>query len=111
MTPDGLLRWDGWILFGLIGQALFAGRFLVQWMASERRGASVVPVSFWYLSLAGGIVLLVYASWYRRDPVFTIGQSAGLVVYARNLMLIRRSRLKVALLPGSAGSDRTLDRS
>ncbi len=79
---------DAWDLFGLIGQALFAGRFLVQWMASERRQSSVV--------------LFLYASWYRRDPVFTIGQSAGLVVYARNLMLIRRSRLKVAPLPGSA---------
>jgi len=93
MTVDGLLAMNGWVLFGLLGQALFAGRFLVQWLASERSGASVVPVSFWYLSLAGGIVLFVYAFWFRRDPVFTIGQSAGLIVYARNLVLIRRTRI------------------
>jgi lipid-A-disaccharide synthase-like uncharacterized protein len=92
MTADGLLQVNAWVLFGLLGQGLFAARFLVQWVASERLGTSVVPVSFWYLSLAGGMVLLIYAAWFRRDPVFTLGQSTGLVVYARNLMLIRKRR-------------------
>ena len=104
MTADGLLQVNAWVLLGLLGQALFAGRFLVQWVASERRRTSVVPVSFWYLSLAGGIALLVYAAWFRRDPVFTIGQSAGLVVYARNLMLIRRTRTVAAPADQGAGA-------
>lgn len=64
----------------------------MQWLASERSGRSLVPVAFWYLSLGGGAVLFVYALWYRHDLVFTLGQGAGLLVYARNLMLIRRPR-------------------
>jgi lipid-A-disaccharide synthase-like uncharacterized protein len=101
---DGLLRFDAWILLGLLGQALFAGRFLVQWLASERRRASVVPVAFWHLSLAGGTLLLLYAAWHRRDPVFSLGQACGLLVYARNLMLIRRSRRGSGpILRGPAG--------
>lgn len=78
-------------LVGLLGQACFFSRFLVQWIASEKNGRSVVPVAFWYLSLAGGLLVLVYAIW-RRDPVFTLGQSVGAFVYIRNLMLIRRKR-------------------
>lgn len=81
-------------LFGFIGQICFFSRFLVQWIASEKSGRSVVPVAFWYLSLIGGFLVFVYAIW-RRDPVFTVGQSVGLFVYTRNLMLIykrRRSR-------------------
>ncbi len=77
-----------WVLFGLFGQLLFTGRFLVQWIASERARRSVVPVAFWYLSIAGGVVLLAYAI-YRADPVFIFGQSLGVVIYARNLWLIR----------------------
>lgn len=77
--------------FGFLGQALFSARFIVQWVVSENRRESVVPVAFWYLSLAGGATLLVYAIL-RHDPVFTLGQAAGLVVYVRNLMLIRRKR-------------------
>jgi lipid-A-disaccharide synthase-like uncharacterized protein len=80
-----------WIGIGLFGQALFTSRFLVQWIASERRGQSVIPLAFWWLSLAGGATLLAYAIW-RGDPVFILGQSMGLVVYGRNLALIRRSR-------------------
>ena len=68
---------------------MFTARFLVQWLASERRGQSVVPVHFWYFSLGGGLVLLAYAV-HRLDPVFIIGQLAGLFVYARNLYFIRR---------------------
>jgi lipid-A-disaccharide synthase-like uncharacterized protein len=78
-----------WLGVGLLGQSLFSARFLVQWIASERRKQSVVPVQFWYFSLLGGVTLLAYAV-YRLDPVFIIGQLAGLFVYARNLYFIRR---------------------
>src|SRR5262245_63965079 len=88
---ERLLTIDGWILFGLAGQACFTSRFLVQWVASERSGRSTVPHAFWWFSLAGGVILLIYALWYRHDLVFTLGQAAGLVVYARNLALIRRA--------------------
>jgi len=84
-----------WIAVGLLGQVLFTSRFLVQWVASERSGRSTVPNVFWWLSLAGGAALLAYAIW-RRDPVFIIGQGAGLVVYVRNLVLIRRVRERLA---------------
>lgn len=76
-------------MVGVVGQCLFFSRFLVQWLASEREGRSVVPVSFWYFSLIGGVLTLFYALW-RRDPVFTIAQVTGLLVYSRNLMLIHR---------------------
>ena len=78
-----------WLALGFLGQAIFSGRFLVQWIASERRKRSVVPRAFWWLSLAGGVTLLAYAI-HRRDPVFILGQAAGLVVYGRNLVLVRR---------------------
>jgi lipid-A-disaccharide synthase-like uncharacterized protein len=81
-----------WLGFGLLGQAFFSARFLVQWIASERRKQSVVPVQFWYFSIGGGLMLLAYAI-YRKDPVFIIGQGAGLFVYARNLYFIRRAPL------------------
>jgi lipid-A-disaccharide synthase-like uncharacterized protein len=80
-----------WLVVGFAGQALFSLRFLVQWIYSERKKRSVVPVAFWYFSLAGGMTLLSYAIW-RRDPVFIAGQSAGVFVYTRNLQLIRRHR-------------------
>ncbi|MEY3252416.1 MAG: Lipid-A-disaccharide synthase [Pseudomonadota bacterium] len=75
---------------GFGGQALFSGRFLVQWLASERARRSVVPVAFWHLSVAGGLALFVYAV-YRGDPVFMLGQGLGLLVYLRNLWLIARA--------------------
>lgn len=80
-----------WLVIGLLGQACFSARFLVQWIASERRRASVVPIYFWYFSVAGGVVLLAYAI-HRMDPVFILGQAFGLVVYARNLYFILRGR-------------------
>lgn len=83
------MRESGMLVLGFAGQALFAGRFLVQWWKSERVGKSVVPLSFWLLSVAGGILMLGYAIL-RRDPVFILGQAGGLVVYVRNLVLIRR---------------------
>lgn len=80
-----------WFGLGLIGQALFTGRFLVQWYLSERLRASANPVQFWYLSLSGSLLLLAYAL-HTGDPVIVLGQSFGLVVYVRNLALIRRHR-------------------
>ncbi|SEF69876.1 lipid-A-disaccharide synthase N-terminal domain-containing protein [Jhaorihella thermophila] len=84
-----------WIAIGLLGQAMFTSRFLVQWLVSERRKESVVPTAFWWLSILGGLTLLSYAIW-RMDPVFILGQSFGVVVYARNLTLIARKRREVA---------------
>lgn len=80
-----------WLAVGFVGQLLFTSRFLVQWLASERARRSIVPLAFWWFSLAGGATLLAYALW-RRDPVFVIGQASGLVIYTRNLMLIGKSR-------------------
>lgn len=76
-----------WLGIGFLGQALFSARFLAQWVASERQRKSVVPPVFWYFSLGGGLTLLAYAV-HRWDPVFIVGQAAGLVVYARNLYFI-----------------------
>ena len=78
-----------WLVLGFGAQALFTARFIVQWLASERAGRSLVPTSFWLLSLGGSSLLLVYAI-YRQDPVFILGQSSGLFIYSRNLWLIQR---------------------
>jgi lipid-A-disaccharide synthase-like uncharacterized protein len=80
----------GWYVLGFIGQLMFSSRFFVQWIASERSRRVVIPELFWYFSLLGGATLLVYAI-HRRDPVFAVGQGAGLIVYVRNLMLHRQS--------------------
>ncbi|MBM7070138.1 lipid-A-disaccharide synthase N-terminal domain-containing protein [Actibacterium sp. 188UL27-1] len=80
-----------WVMVGLGGQLLFTARFLIQWIASERAGKSVMPVAFWYFSISGGIILFAYAC-YRQDPVFILGQTMGLVVYIRNLWLIHVER-------------------
>jgi lipid-A-disaccharide synthase-like uncharacterized protein len=77
---------DPWLVLGFGAQGLFASRFLVQWLVSERRRQSIIPKAFWYLSLAGGLSLLTYAI-HLGDPVFILGQSFGVVVYGRNLML------------------------
>jgi lipid-A-disaccharide synthase-like uncharacterized protein len=82
---------NGWVLFGFLGQAIFAARFIIQWIVSEKKKESIVPLSFWYFSIAGGVVLLIYAV-YKKDPVFMLGQASGLVVYTRNLMLIRKKK-------------------
>jgi lipid-A-disaccharide synthase-like uncharacterized protein len=89
--PDS---WMGrfWVLFGLGAQAVFAGRFLVQWIASERRRKSHVPVAFWHLSIVGGVMLFAYAVCWKHDPVVAVGQLSGLVVYVRNLMLLAAER-------------------
>lgn len=91
----------GWLTLGFLGQSMFTARFLVQWVASERRKRSVVPVTFWWLSISGGLLLLAYALR-RGDPVFIVGQAAGLVVYSRNLVLIRRQGIIASSAPGPA---------
>lgn len=83
-----------YLVLGFVGQAVFSGRFLIQWLASERAGRSVVPVAFWVLSVVGSLLLLVYAIL-RRDPVFIVGQSVGFLIYFRNLWLIHRERRTV----------------
>lgn len=84
-------QFDLWILFGFIAQVMFMMRFLVQWLASERARRSVMPVAFWFFSVAGGALLFVYAI-HREDPVFIAGQGAGLFIYLRNIWLIYRER-------------------
>ena len=88
-----------WLAVGFAGQLLFTSRFLVQWIASERRRQSIIPTAFWWLSLGGAALLLAYAIW-REDPVFILGQAFGFVVYTRNLLLIARHH--PAVLPPAA---------
>jgi len=89
VTPDRV-----WLVMGFAGQALFASRFLVQWFKSEMEGKSVVPLAFWYFSIAGGLVSLVYAIHIGSAP-FAVGQGSGLLVYVRNLWLIHRERARL----------------
>src|SRR5262245_53811484 len=84
-----------WLSIGFLGQGFFFSRFLVQWIASERKRESVIPISFWFFSIGGGFVLLIYAIQ-RADPVFILGQGAGLLGYLRNLYLIRRKQRQLA---------------
>ena len=86
-----MLTTNHWLYIGICGQLLFTTRFVVQWFVSERRGRSVVPLSFWWLSLIGGTTLLSYAIS-RRDPVIAAGQAMGIFVYVRNLILVKRAR-------------------
>ncbi|MGR3178157.1 MAG: lipid-A-disaccharide synthase N-terminal domain-containing protein [Candidatus Anammoxibacter sp.] len=80
-----------WVTIGFIGQFIFGSRFVVQWIASERRKESFIPMAFWYLSIAGSIILLAYAI-HRRDPVFITGQCTGFLIYFRNLSLIFKKK-------------------
>ena len=84
---------DPWNILGIIAQGLFASRFIVQWFASEIERRSVIPLAFWYFSLGGGILLLVYAI-HREEPVFAAGQGLGLFIYLRNLRLIYREKAR-----------------
>jgi lipid-A-disaccharide synthase-like uncharacterized protein len=86
------LDFKGWTVFGFIFQGCFMARFLVQWIASERAKRSVIPVAFWFFSIVGAAGLLTYAVVHVKDPVFAVGQSTGLFIYFRNLVLIRRNR-------------------
>lgn len=86
-----MTTWGSWVIIGFLGQAVFGGRFIIQWIASERRRESHIPIHFWYMSIIGGAITTAYAI-HRRDPVFIVGQAAGLIVYIRNLMLIYARR-------------------
>ena len=88
-------KFDFWLAFGLLAQLSFAARFLVQWIASERAGKSVVPLAFWFFSICGGLLTLVYGL-VKREPVIIIGQLVSNIIYVRNLMLIFKSRAQVS---------------
>lgn len=92
-----------WLVLGFVGQALFSMRFILQWLKSEREGCSVIPIAFWYFSLAGSLVLLAYAI-HRADPVFILGQAGGIVIYLRNLYLISRERHRGGQSPRPQGA-------
>lgn len=80
-----------WVMFGLMGQLMFTGRFIVQWIASERAGRSIVPEAFWYFSIMGGLIVLAYGV-HRVDPVIILGQLPGVIIYSRNLWLIHKAK-------------------
>jgi lipid-A-disaccharide synthase-like uncharacterized protein len=84
-------RLDFWLVFGIAAQLLFTARFVVQWIVSERLGKSVVPIAFWFLSMGGGVMLLIYGL-VRREPIIIMGQALAVVIYMRNLVLIFRQR-------------------
>jgi lipid-A-disaccharide synthase-like uncharacterized protein len=86
-------RFDFWLAFGLAAQLLFTARFIVQWLVSEKAGKSVVPVAFWFLSMGGGVMLLVYGL-VRREPIIILGQALAVFIYLRNIMLIIKNRAK-----------------
>jgi lipid-A-disaccharide synthase-like uncharacterized protein len=88
-----IAKFDFWLAFGLIAQLAFAARFLVQWIASERAGKSVVPLAFWFFSIGGGLLTLIYGL-VKREPVIIIGQLASNIIYVRNLMLIFKNHAK-----------------
>ncbi|MEK6889821.1 MAG: lipid-A-disaccharide synthase N-terminal domain-containing protein [Nanoarchaeota archaeon] len=80
-----------WIVLGLLAQLCFFSRFLVQWIVTERNKKVTIPLAFWYLSLAGGLGLLAYAI-HIKDPIFILGQSTGLFIYLRNLIIANKEK-------------------
>jgi lipid-A-disaccharide synthase-like uncharacterized protein len=94
-----VLKFDFWLAFGIVAQLLFTARFLVQWLVSEREGQSVMPLSFWYFSMAGGAMTLVYGI-VRREPIIIMGQALAVIIYVRNLMLIFRNRARAKAARG-----------
>jgi len=84
-------KFDFWLAFGLIAQLFFTARFLVQWISSERAGRSVVPMAFWFFSMGGGLMTLVYGL-VKREPVIILGQALATIIYVRNIMLILKDR-------------------
>jgi lipid-A-disaccharide synthase-like uncharacterized protein len=93
-------KFDFWLAFGVIAQLLFTARFIVQWLASEKAGRSVVPMAFWFFSIAGGMMTLVYGI-VRREPIIIMGQALAIFIYLRNLVLIFRPKRKA-----DAGADK-----
>src|SRR5882757_1184814 len=90
-----IAKFDFWLAFGLVAQLLFTARFLVQWISSERAGQSVVPIAFWFFSMGGGLMTLVYGIA-KREPVIILGQAMATVIYIRNIMLIVKNRGKTS---------------
>lgn len=90
-----------WLVLGLIGQTIFSGRFLLQWIYSEYKRRSVIPMAFWYASIIGALLLLCYAC-YKKDPVFIVAQTSGLLIYLRNLQMRRRGKKAPAAAPESS---------
>jgi lipid-A-disaccharide synthase-like uncharacterized protein len=88
-------KFDFWLAFGLVAQLLFTARFLVQWISSERAGQSVVPMAFWFFSMGGGLMTLVYGIA-KREPVIIIGQAMATIIYIRNIMLIVKNHGKAS---------------
>ncbi len=86
-----MINLDFFAVIGFIGQGLFSMRFIIQWIASERAGKSVIPFSFWIFSLGGSVLLLTYAI-YRKDPVFILGQAPNVLIYSRNIYLLKKGR-------------------
>lgn len=84
-------NWNIFLIIGFIGQGLFSMRFIIQWLASEKAKKSVIPFSFWIFSLSGSIFLLIYAI-YKKDPVFILGQAPNVLIYSRNIYLIKKNR-------------------
>ena len=97
MAPEEII----WLSIGFLGQFLFAMRFIIQWIVSEKKRDSVIPIAFWYFSIGGGLVMLSYALW-RADPVFILGQSTGLFIYLRNLYFILKRRRAELEIPDPA---------
>jgi lipid-A-disaccharide synthase-like uncharacterized protein len=90
-----------WLSVGFVGQAFFSARFIIQWIASEKRKESVIPIAFWFFSIGGGLTLFTYAL-HRLDPVFILGEAAGVLIYSRNLYLIWRKRQSARRSRGQA---------
>ena len=86
-----IAKFDFWLAFGLVAQLFFTARFLVQWISSERAGRSIVPMAFWFFSMGGGVMTLVYGV-VKREPVIIVGQAMATIIYIRNIMLIMKSR-------------------
>jgi len=86
-----------WLIIGFVGQALFGARFIIQWIVSEKKRESTIPLAFWYCSIGGAMVLLTYAI-HKQDPVFIVGQSMGSIIYIRNLILIDRKKKALAAM-------------
>jgi lipid-A-disaccharide synthase-like uncharacterized protein len=91
-------KFDFWLAFGLIAQLFFTARFLVQWISSERAGRSVVPMAFWFFSMGGGLMTLVYGL-VKREPVIILGQALATIIYVRNIMLILKDRASRSRTP------------
>ena len=90
---DVFFNIDYWVVIGFLGQFIFFGRFIAQWVHAEKKQESTIPMVFWYLSIVGGIILVIYAI-HRQDIVFTVGQAIAVLIYLRNIQLERRTGVR-----------------